>query len=126
MRSSILLAFAVLLFAGCRKETVAKNCKNLKEAVAANNTEQVRKIITEYIGNLPSDDYTEQNLNKLTQNISNLCEITSGTYCFNCIQTLPGQSEIWVSFLWNGATVKKTIDISYTPANKMNFVNMHD
>jgi hypothetical protein len=115
MRNSILLFLTVLLLNSCRKETVAENCTKLKEAVAANNTEQVGKIITEYIDNLPSKDYTEQNLSKLTRNISNLCNITSGVYCFNCIQTLPGQSEIWVS-----------IDITYTPANKMKFSNMHE
>jgi hypothetical protein len=126
MRNSILLVFTFLLLSGCKKETLTKNCAKLKEAVAANNTEQVSKIITEYIGNLPSDDYTAQNITKLTQNISNLCDVTSGVYCFNCIQTLPGQSEIWVSFLSGGATIKKTIDITYTPANKMKFANMHE
>jgi hypothetical protein len=126
MRNSILLVFTFLLLNSCRKESVTENCTKLKDAVAANNTEQVSKIITEYISNLPSDDYTAQNITKLTQNISNLCNITSGVYCFDCIKTLPSQTEIWVSFLSGEATIKKTIDITYTPANRMKFANMHE
>jgi hypothetical protein len=52
MRNSILLAFTLLLLSGCKKENLTENCTKLKDAVAANNTEQVSKIITEYISNL--------------------------------------------------------------------------
>jgi hypothetical protein len=127
MRNLIIFSFMVLLLNSCKKETTDNtNCIKFKEAIEATNIEQTRTAIDNYINNLPSQDYTEQNINNLTHVISNACNITSGIYCFDCVYTLPSQTEIWVSFISGGATIKKTIDISYSADNKMKFVNLHD
>ena len=53
---------------------------------------------------------------------------TDRTYniCFDCIKTLPSQSEIRVSYFGINGPVEKTIDIVYTTNNKMVFHNMHE
>jgi hypothetical protein len=126
MRNLIILLFVVLLFSTCKKQATTENCIPLKEAIATDNIAQVKTIITAMMDRMVSKDYTEQNLIKLTESISNQCAITSGVYCFDCIKTLPSQTEIWVSFVSGSTTVIRTIDISYTVNHKMVFVNMHN
>lgn len=123
----IILALPILLLAGCKKESESNNYTSLKEGIKANNVQQVKEIITAYINTLPSNDYTEATINKLVSVISGECTVTAGAFCFDCIQTLPSQSEIWIEVKQGSTTVRKTIDITYTtPANKMKFGNMHD
>jgi len=122
-----ILIFTALVFSGCKKTNENDNCTALKNAAAAGNVQQANEAITAYINILPSADYTEINIKKLTETIASGCGITSGVDCFNCILTLPSQTEIAISFTAAGNTVRKTIDITYTAAtNKMKFGNMHD
>lgn len=126
MRNLIILLLLIFTFSTCKKQDIAENCRPLKEAIANDNIDEVKTIITAMINRMVSKDYTEQNIADLTTSIYNQCAITSGVYCFDCIKTLPSQTEIWVSFVSGSTTVIKTIDISYTINHKMVFVNMHN
>ena len=126
MRHLLSLLFLSVLFLGCKKQRTEKDCIQLSAAIAANNIEQVKTIITGYISKLPSATYTEQNLTQLTASISGQCAITASVLCFDCIKTLPSQSEIRLSVVSGGLTITKTIDITYTPDKKMKFWNMHE
>lgn len=128
MMPKLLIVFisAILLF-GCRKEAENSNCVLLKEGMKVNNVQQVSKAISYFIISLPTDEYTEANINKLVQTITGSCNVTGGIYCFDCIQTLPSQTEIWLEFNDGGNTLRKTIDITYqNGTTKMKFGNMHD
>ena len=57
---------------------------------------------------------------------NSICTMNASALCFDCIQTLPSQSEIRISFDNGASTVEKTIDISYNSNNKMIFYNLHD
>lgn len=127
MRNLQVVLIAALLFTSCKKEAEDKECVSLKEGITANNIQQVKDVITAFINRLPSDDYTEVNINKLVSAISGQCGINSGLYCFDCINTLPSQTEIWIEIRSGSNTLRKTIDLTYTNgSNKMKFGNMHD
>ena len=127
MHKLFILSAAVLLFTGCKKEKENSECISLKEGITSNNIQQVKDIITVYISKLPSDDYTEANINKLVSVISGQCGVSSGLSCFDCIDTLPSQTEIWIEVTSGSSTLRKTIDLTYTSgSNKMKFGNMHD
>ena len=120
------ITISVILSLGCKKDFSDRQCQQLKDEMIADNKQEVIKLLTEKINQLPSKIYTEENLNKLATAISDECTITTQVLCFSCIQTLPEQSEIRLSFTQAGTTTAKTIDVSYTPNNEIKIVSMHD
>ena len=123
---SFLFIVLVALMAGCTKDLAPDQCQELKQAIVVNDVEKVKMKITEAITGLPAPEHTEQNLNTLATVISAKCGLAAKVLCFGCIKTLPEQSEIRVSFVYSGSVISKTIDISYSPDNKIRFVNLHE
>ncbi|HMU47299.1 MAG TPA: hypothetical protein PKC72_13085 [Chitinophagaceae bacterium] len=128
MKQLLLLSVTVSLFffSGCKKENFSDKCSQLKEAIKTSNVSDAEDAINWFIGKLSSQTYSQQNLDNLATSISGNCSITVIVQCFSCIQTLPEQSEINISFSSGFIAFQKVIDISYTPDNKMKFVDMHD
>jgi hypothetical protein len=58
--------------------------------------------------------------------LSNKCSLPANVLCFRCIQTLPEQSEMRISFLSGSTRLSKTIDISYPADGLMKVVGVHD
>jgi len=115
------------LLAACKKEKiVTADCQQLQNGITTDNIEEVKTIINKFISNLSSQTYTEQNLNNLVNAIGQQCSATATLLCFDCIQTLPSQTEIRISYPGTGGPVEKTIDITYNTSNKMIFNNLHD
>lgn len=125
MRRFLFFGFIALIITSCKKE-IATACAPLKAAITDSNIQQVKEIITQYINQLPSAAYTEANIIQLTKNLSGECELASGIDCYDCIMTLPSETEISISFTSGTGNVKKTIDLTYNSANKIIFWNMHD
>jgi hypothetical protein len=125
MQQFLLFCCFVVVLTGCKKEA-ATSCTPLKEAMSANNIQQVKDIITQYISQLPSAAYTEANIIQLTKKLSGECELSSGLNCFDCIMTFPSESEISIAYTSGAVTVTKTIDLTYNSANKIIFWNMHE
>ena len=123
-----IIAFAgFLLLAACKKQNIGKpDCQQLQNGITTDNNEDVKKVINGFITSLPSQTYTEQNLNTLVSAINKQCGATATLLCFDCIQTLPSQSEIRMSYGSINGAVEKSIDIIYTTSNKMTFHNMHE
>lgn len=116
----LIIGFSCLL-PGCQKEKLSKSeCDNLKEGLLTNDT----KLVFKGIGSLMTF-YSERNLNDLASKITGRCNIPA-TVAFNCVKTNPPQSEIIFSFVQQGTNIQKRLDISYTPDNKMNILNVHD
>jgi hypothetical protein len=125
----ILLIFTtgLLVFAGCKKEKTSKaDCERLQNAIGSGNKDEVKEVINKFIGSLPSQNYTEQNLNNLLNAIGQQCGTSAVSICFDCIDTFPSQSEIKISYFSINGPVERIIDISYNAGNKMIFRNMHD
>ncbi|MEP7371781.1 MAG: hypothetical protein ABI675_00245 [Chitinophagaceae bacterium] len=128
-RNIILLAITGCLWLGCQKPTVVKetaDCQKLEHGITTGNIEEVETVINAFIASLPSQTYTEENLNKLVTAIGEQCGTSVTLFCFDCIKTLPSQSEIKISYFGTDGPVEKTIDLNYTTSNKMAFNNMHE
>ncbi|HEY6503539.1 MAG TPA: hypothetical protein VIZ28_06135 [Chitinophagaceae bacterium] len=130
MHSRHILLIVVLSFflpVACKKESTASGvCQRLQSGIAADNKEEVKSVINNFIEHLTSQTYTEENLNKLAGLINQQCVTTVTVICFDCIKTLPSQSEIRISYTGASGQFQKAIDISYNSMNKMVFRGMHD
>jgi hypothetical protein len=128
MSKHFLFGFALFIvgISGCKKEVTSFDCEKLKVEMASNHVEGVKTIINQMIDRLSSKQYTEKNLKDLVNRLKNQCSLSADTFCFDCIQTLPSQTEIQIDFSLQGNTVRKIIDITYSINNQMVFGNMHD
>ena len=121
----LILIYGQLVFS-CHKDELSGSCETLRDAVLNNNIDKARSAINSFINRLESKVYNEPNLTILVQKISSQCNISSTIICFNCIRTLPSQTEIRIVISSGGTTVSKTIDLSYSANNIITFVYMHD
>jgi hypothetical protein len=134
-RFFVVVIFAVLAISGCRRgenepqsaRLSSANCERLKNAMVKHDVDEARAAITAFIAALYSDVYTEANINELMRFIENSCgSIDADLFCFSCIDTLPPQTEIILRLKMGSVTIVKVIDLTYTPANKIRFANMHN
>ena len=126
MKKLLLILFCVQLIYSCKKSNVSGNCESLKDAILNNDVAKTGALVNNFIDQLRNKTYTEPNLTALVQKISSQCNVTGEVLCFDCIKTLPSQSEIRITINSGGTVVSKTIDISYSATNNMTFQNMHD
>jgi hypothetical protein len=124
---SFIFITGVLIFASCKKEKISEvDCQRLQNAIVNADKEEVKIVVTKFISSLSSQDYSDQNLNKLVNAIGQQCGTSAAVLCFDCIKTLPSQSEIKISYIGISGPIERVIDISYTAGNKMIFRNMHE
>ena len=126
MKKILLILICGQLVFSCNKDNISDSCKSLKDGVLNNQVDKVRVVITNFINELPGRIYNDANLTSLAQKISSQCNISCTVLCFDCIKTLPSQSEIRITINSGGTTVARTIDIDYSSSNIMTFRNMHD
>jgi hypothetical protein len=119
------LLLTTLSFA-CSRERLDSSCQHLTDGLTTNDNDKVEAALNHFISSLSSNTYTASNINQLCQQLSSSCHLTAKTLCFDCIKTLPSQTEISITFHSGTATQTKTIDLSYTAANKIVFRNLHD
>lgn len=124
--SIILLTLTISLFS-CSKDNELRppSCERLTNAISHDDAAQIIAAIEDYVNNLPSQAYTKTNLENLVAAIngSGNCSVTASLLCFDCIYTLPAQSEITVSLPLNG---QKTIDLTPDHLQKIKVLNVHD
>lgn len=118
--------FLSLIMLSCKKDNPAPQCESLRAAMQSDNVNAATAAVTQYIRSLSSQDYSRENLENLSSAIAGHCAIRAELLCFSCIDTYPEQSEIKVSIIYQGTSLSKIFDISYTPDNKIKVVNMHD
>jgi hypothetical protein len=123
---SIVLA-GFLFLSSCSKDNVSADCNGLRNSIIAGDVNNAMIALTGFIRNLPSDEHSEINLDRLVASLNSNCSVVAEKLCFGCIMTLPAQSEIRIQFFDNGSVVKKTFDLSNPPGgNSMIVLNMHD
>lgn len=124
----ILFLITCISFAGigCKKDVPNTSCEDLKNAIIADAKDNIKNIVTAHINKLSSQNYTEQNINALASSLAGSCTISTRIYCYDCIATLPSMTEIELTVTSTPTVVKKVLDISYDPANKMTCANVHD
>ena len=122
----VLVLILGLGFISCKKD-IAGKCDDLVEAMMNNNQEKAAIIMNSWINELPSDEYTEDNINRLINLINDNCTINATLFCFDCVMTLPSQTEIGLEFHYNGNTVNKVLDITYEGSNnRIRYSRFHD
>lgn len=128
----LIIAFSLTITA-CKKDSLhSLNCEALKEGLATENQELIKKEINLIVSSFSPDPSADdkyghrKNLNSVAETLSAKCNITSSNICYNCIETNPPQSEVQVSFMYKGIQNNKVIDISYTKDNTLTFVGMHN
>ena len=87
--------------------------------------DRLKEIVISYISSLPSPKYTQPNLDQLAQVISQ-CDIKASVSCFDCVKTLPSQTEMGLIFSYNGTQTQKIIDFSYSDNNEIVVLRVHD
>jgi hypothetical protein len=111
------LIIALLLLAGlpfltaCSKDgDRPPDCQQLKDGVISLNKEEVKLEITAFINSLPAKTHTQLNLQRLVDAINSRCGNTASVLCYACIDTLPEQSEIRLSYSSGGGIVHQIIE----------------
>jgi hypothetical protein len=121
------LCLALLLNStSCRKEINDSDCQRIKSGMITNDIDAVKTVMNKFIARLSFETYTEENINKLVSMINQECDLTCSLICFDCIQTLPSQTEIRITISQSGTPVSKTMDLTYNTSNRIVFRNMHD
>lgn len=120
---AIFICLMLILASGCRKSDLSGNdCTKLRQAILSYNKEAAAASLTPLLV-----DYSKMNLEKLTASLSARCDVQARIDCYDCIKTLPSQTEIIVSFSNNGVSSQRVLDISYDRnTNRMKLHNIHD
>lgn len=122
-RLLLLVASVTFYLASCKKQALDNSCScnDLKEGLLTNDTKRVAESLESIL-----TSYSETNLQQLAVTITDRCNIPAMMDCFNCIKTNPPQTEIVFSMVQAPGTIQKRMDISHTPDNKMEILNVHD
>lgn len=127
-----------LLLAACNKSKDHNpappyiDCLSLKEGLNNNNNEQVAIEINNLCTDLlpaitTGDEYGQKgNLRILAERLSKQCDLTATVLCYACVETLPPQSELSISFSRNGNNYTYIIDMTFTRQNMLRFNSVHD
>lgn len=124
MKYCFLLLMAFLL-TNCNKDVSGTgiNCESLQQGLLNDDV----LLVKSSLGNLLGMKYTQQNFNKLTDTISKSCDITIEYACFNCVETLPPQSEIGLAFLDNtGDSAIRVLNLAAAPDSTIKLLNIHE
>lgn len=116
------LLFLVVIAAGCsKKESTTPDAARLLEALHAKDVQAVKSELQPLLS-----AYTETNLNQFERRLSSLYAVTTAPVCFDCIQTLPAQTEVRVSYTYASTQEVRFIDLSPDDSNHMRIVNVHE
>lgn len=134
MKNYILIAittsFILLITFSCSYKKA--NCDLLVDAIVKNNESALKSEINKLCASYKpfkngSDTYgQEKNFNKLAQQISENCIIEVSDVCYTCIKTDPPVSTLKVSFQIDTTHYNKTIEISLTPYNRLQYKAIRD
>ena len=123
MKYSCWLAVA-MLFASCSKDPKAPNpdCDALKQGLL---NEEV-SVVTSALATFSDLSYSQENINALADTINRTCDVKASVLCFECVQTLPPETEMYFALTDNtGDSTARWVDITYTTDNKIRFVAVH-
>lgn len=120
---AILLLLAIT---ACTKDDMQPaSSDKLQLAILAGNPDNVETEINKVCSSLTAGTDSENLLNELSKAILSQCKVNAVVLCYNCISTMPAQSEIKISVNYHGLQKDKIIDITRS-GNKYIFAGMHD
>jgi len=116
----ILVAF---LFTDCSKDPKRPkpDCDGMEQGLLNNNV----SLIEDALGNYLAMDYSKENLNALADTLTRSCDVKASLFCYNCIYTLPPQSEIYFALVDNaGDSTARVLDVTSDVNNKIKLVRV--
>ena len=131
----ILLLLLVVVVVSCEsnnKEEDNVDWLKLKEAIINQDNDLAKPEFLKLLANTTpdptSDDPTGQkeNIDKLIQAINASNVLTAELFCYNCILTYPGQSEITVEVDSSGTSISKIVDILTPEDDILSFRDIHE
>jgi hypothetical protein len=103
----------IALFGGCDKDLDrSEDCEKFISALELEDVQKVKEIVQQYIIQSAAFTHTAENLEKLASFISRNCDVTATVFCYACIDTYPGQSEIILRFRSGMNQVVRVLDLS--------------
>ena len=108
------------------------NCVNLQNSLTALDSEKVNMEINKLTADLFPDPTPEDevghsaNLERLIQRIDENCgELDVALICYACIETLPPQSEIKITYTVEEEIIEKIVDIASPKNGSLESVGIH-
>src|SRR5438128_12370196 len=90
----------LLAVSACRKDDMQTvSTDKLQKAILAGNPDEVETQINNVCtsSQMHVTNNSEESLNQLAESISNAFKVDAAVVCYNCIKTLPEESEIKIS-----------------------------
>lgn len=126
----------VSIYTGCSKDkehtAQSVDCVALKQAITNDELAVVKQMINEAGANiqvpagLNEFEAYKYSIDELIKRIKANCDISIEVFCYGCIDTLPAQSEIRLSFSAGLMSIEKTLDLTVTDDGQVRCQNMHD
>lgn len=124
----LLLVIMPLAFFSCQKgiseeenPTTNIQCDLLRQGMITNSI----LMISESLGPTLDNQYSNDNLNQIARDISASCDMAATLTCYNCVKTVPPQSQLQCSFIQdNGEHATFTINLSAGRNNKIEIVSV--
>ena len=99
---------------------ISVDCDLLKQGLAEKNI----SMITESLGELLKEQYSNENLNQLAADISADCDVNATLKCFDCIKTNPPQSEMNISFAIGDPVRNFVLDVAPSTDNTIKVISV--
>lgn len=123
---TLLMALMLLLSFSCQKEREmvfegALNCSELREALYSADPERLKRTINPILNQNKKE---QDNFGQLQKELDGCPDISVLEFCYQCIYTLPVQSEIKLLVEVNG--VKKEVSIDFQSENdRLTLLRVH-
>lgn len=122
IRILLLLACMGTLFSACRKQGIITDCDALKSALSSQDAAAVSQQVEHLLVK-----HSKGNVERFSEALSEQCDITIKSVCFNCIKTMPEQTLIILEFTLSGVTIQRELDLSYrNDNNRMIVSSVHE
>lgn len=136
MKRILFFLLTLSVYSGCSKDNEhtaqSVDCVALKQAVTNDDVAVVKQLINEAgatiqapIG-LNAFNAYKFSIDELIKRIKANCDISIEVLCYGCIDTLPAQSEIRLTFSAGLIRIEKTLDLIVTDDGRVRCQNMHD
>lgn len=123
---------ASVLFLSCRKDREGVNnfsCDGVARALTNGNVQNLRDILEPMMSSfeaVTSEDQAQAQLMAVVEFLDECPNLEASLLCFECIHSLPPQSEISVKITTGVTSVIKIIDISRDNTGKFRVVAIHE
>lgn len=127
------LVIALSSLYGCKKDSPAasERCEKLVQALGEEDKDALREQIDAIIAGLKLQSpaaFTgqQEDMNRFVAKLNECSDLEATLICLWCIDTLPPQTEIKVTFSWNGVQITRIIDLIQVTGSGFRFASVHE